>query len=60
VAHKRVRTLAKLDPATRRRRLYGFLARKGYDGDKIRLAMQRVLNAGEAVEAGEELLDADD
>jgi regulatory protein len=60
VAHKRVRTLAKLDPATRRRRLYGFLARKGYDGDKIRLAMQRVLDAGEAAEAGEELSDTDD
>lgn len=35
VARKKLRTLAKLDAATQRRRLYGFLARRGYDVDDI-------------------------
>ena len=38
-ARKKLRTLAKLDPVVRRRRLYAFLARRGYDGDDIRKAM---------------------
>ena len=59
-AAKKMRSLGRLDPATRRRRLYAFLARKGYDGDKIRSAMQRVLSAEEAAEAGEELLGAEE
>ena len=59
-ARKKLRSLAKLDGATRRRRLYAFLARRGYDGDKIRAAMQHVLEAGEAAEAGEELLGSDE
>ena len=58
-ARKKARALAKLDPATRRRRLYGFLARKGYDGEKIRAAMQAALDPGEAAEADDALLDAD-
>jgi regulatory protein len=58
-ARKKVKSLARLDPETRRRRLYGFLARKGYDSDKIRLAMQGALDASEAAEAGEELLEAE-
>ena len=58
-ARKKARALAKLDPDTRRRRLYGFLARKGYDGDKIRLAMQAALDPAEAADADEELLGAD-
>jgi regulatory protein len=58
-ARKKVRSLAKLDPETRRRRLYGFLARKGYDSTRIRLAMQAALDASDAEAAGEELLDAE-
>lgn len=45
-ARKRVRTLGAVDAATRRRRLYGFLARRGHDGAAIRRVMDRVL--GEA------------
>jgi len=39
-ARKKLRSLAKLDPAVRKRRLYGFLARRGYDADHIRAAMK--------------------
>ena len=35
-AVKKLRTLAKLEPDVRRRRLYGFLARKGYAPDLVR------------------------
>lgn len=59
-ARKKARSLAKLDPETRRRRLYGFLARKGYDGERIRLAMRAALDPAEAADADEELLGADD
>ena len=47
-ARKKLRSLMRLDPAVRRRRLYAFLARRGYDGEDIRVAMQAV---------GEELRD---
>jgi regulatory protein len=47
-ARKKLRSLVKLEPAVRRRRLYGFLARRGYDGEDIRKAMEAV---------GEELTD---
>ena len=57
-ARKKARTLGKLDPATRRRRLYGFLARKGYDGEKIRAAMRAALDPAEAAQADDALLDA--
>ncbi len=43
LARKRLPSLAKLDPPARRRRLYGFLARRGYDADEIRRAMDVVL-----------------
>lgn len=36
VAAKKLRTLRSLDAATTRRRLYAFLARRGYDGSAIR------------------------
>lgn len=39
VARKKLRTLSKVDAPTRKRRLYAFLARRGYDSDDI----QRVL-----------------
>lgn len=54
VARKKLRSLIKLDPAVRRRRLYAFLARRGYDGDDVRRAMDAVgeeLRGGEQTEA---------
>ena len=53
VARKKARSLAKLDPEARRRRLYAFLARRGYEGEAIRLAMRAVLDGAEADEAAE-------
>ncbi|MDQ6830250.1 MAG: recombination regulator RecX [Gemmatimonadota bacterium] len=41
VAEKKLRSLAKLDPEIRRRRLYAFLARRGYGPDEIRKVMGR-------------------
>lgn len=46
-ARKKLRSLGALDAATRRRRLYAYLARRGYDGDEIRRAMSIVLGEGE-------------
>jgi regulatory protein len=45
VARKKLRTLAKLDPPTRKRRLYAFLARRGYDSDDISNALRRILGS---------------
>lgn len=42
VAEKKWKTLAKLDDFTRRRRLYAFLARRGFNPDEIRTAMNAV------------------
>ncbi len=42
-ARKRVRSLGGLDSAVRRRRLYGYLARRGHDGAVIRDVVDRVL-----------------
>ncbi len=55
-ARKKLRSLTKLEPAVRRRRLYAFLARRGYDSDDIRRAMQSVgaeLDVHEAAEAAD-------
>jgi regulatory protein len=41
-ARKKLRTLSKYEPLVRRRRLYAFLARRGYDNDDIRRAMEAV------------------
>jgi len=43
LARKKLRSLGGLDEPSRRRRLYGFLARRGYDGEVIRRAMAAVL-----------------
>jgi regulatory protein len=51
-ARKKLRSLPKLPSAVRRRRLYAFLARRGYDGDDIRRAMEVV---GEELRGGEEV-----
>jgi regulatory protein len=42
VAEKKLRTLSKVDDQTRRRRLYGFLARRGFDVDAIREVVARL------------------
>lgn len=52
-SRKKFRSLASLDPATRRRRLYAFLARRGYDADAIRRAMDAVESAMESDESTE-------
>ncbi|GAC1478559.1 MAG: RecX family transcriptional regulator [Gemmatimonadaceae bacterium] len=49
-AEKKARALARLDPMVRRRRLYAYLARRGYDGDAIRRAMTAVAAGGETDE----------
>ena len=51
-ARKKLVSLRKLDPAVRRRRLYAFLARRGYESDDILAAMDAV---GEALRGGEEV-----
>jgi regulatory protein len=43
VAQKKLRSLANLDVPTRRRRLYSFLARRGYDSDDIQRVLERVI-----------------
>lgn len=55
VARKKARSLAKLDAPTRRRRLYSFLARRGYEADAIRRAMAAVLDRGETAELDDDL-----
>lgn len=42
VAEKKWKSLAKLDDFTRRRRLYAFLARRGFDPDEIRAMMKEL------------------
>ena len=51
VARKKWRTLLELDPLARRRRLYGFLGRRGFNADDV-LRMVRLLE-GEATNGGE-------
>jgi regulatory protein len=43
IARKKLRMLANVDAPTRKRRLYGFLARRGYDSDDIARALRLVL-----------------
>jgi regulatory protein len=46
VARKKLRTLAKLDLPTQKRRLYAFLARRGYDSDDISNVLRGLLEGG--------------
>ena len=48
VARKKLRMLAKVDEPTRRRRLYAYLARRGYDSDDIAKVLQTLLAKSEA------------
>jgi regulatory protein len=43
LACRRARTLARFDDATRRRRLYAYLARRGFEPEDIRHALERAL-----------------
>ena len=52
-ARKKMRSLQSLDPTVQRRRLYGFLARRGYDGEDIRRAMDAV---GRELEDGADVM----
>ncbi len=45
-AQKKARSLGALDPTTRQRRLYAFLARRGYASDAIAAAIRRALDEG--------------
>lgn len=45
LARKKLRTLTNVDGPTRKRRLYGFLARRGYDNDDIARALRVVLES---------------
>ena len=42
LAARKLRTMSKLDEATRRRRLYAFLARRGYESHEIREALAKI------------------
>jgi regulatory protein len=48
VARKKLRMLTKVDDTTRRRRLYAFLARRGYDNDDITRVLQTLLAKSDA------------
>ena len=43
IARKKVASMGDLDPFVLRRRLFGFLARKGYDLDEIKQVVSRIL-----------------
>ena len=45
IAIKKFRSFAKLDRQTAMRRLMGFLARRGYDGDVVRRVVSRLMKA---------------
>ncbi len=51
VARKKWRTLRDVDDETRRRRLYGFLARRGFNSDDVSRVVRQL--AGEDSESGE-------
>jgi regulatory protein len=55
LVRKKLRSLSDEDPVARRRRLYGFLARRGYSSDVIRRALQTVLHerSGDSANGGD-------
>lgn len=55
VARKKLRMLTKVDDATRKRRLYAFLARRGYGSDEIQRVLKVVLD--DSGDAEDEALD---
>jgi len=46
VARKKLKSLARLDPQVQRRRLYAFLARRGYEVDDIARTVRAVIPRG--------------
>lgn len=54
VARKRVRALASLDRAVARRRLYAFLARRGFDGAVITFVLGAVFGPGDDASGGDD------
>jgi len=50
VARKKMKSLERLDTAVQRRRLYSFLARRGYDSDDIARTLRSVVNDAHASE----------
>lgn len=46
VARKKLRTLVRLDGATQRRRLYAFLARRGFDADDVARVVREMVGEG--------------
>jgi regulatory protein len=46
LVQKRLKSMSKLDPAVRNRRLWSYLARRGFDVDAIRRAIERLPLAG--------------
>jgi len=53
VARKKMKSLARLDSTVQRRRLYSFLARRGYDSDDIARTLTNVLSRDEPADAME-------
>lgn len=51
VARKKLRTLGPLDEQARRRRLYAFLARRGYDSEQIRGVLDALLSPPDNLDA---------
>lgn len=49
-AQKKLRSLARFEPDVQRRRLYGFLARKGFAGDLVHEVVRRLTRAREIPE----------
>lgn len=47
VARKKLHMLTRLDAATQKRRLYGFLARRGYDSEDIQRVLRLVVESDE-------------
>jgi regulatory protein len=50
VARKKLRTLGKLDAQTKQRRLYSFLARRGYESDDIARTLRELLVESDVAE----------
>jgi regulatory protein len=59
-ARKKLRSLSGLDPTVQRRRLYGFLARRGYELDDIRRALAAIGSSLGREDGGEDASDADE
>jgi SOS response regulatory protein OraA/RecX len=55
VARKKLRTLRNEDAPTQKRRLYSFLARRGYDSDDIARTLRLVLDSALAQDADESI-----